>query len=92
MSLNLGMIGRNQIRLVRQNEAAECGLASMAMIANYHGLDVDLASLRQRFPTSLRGAALKTLIGTADRLGLAARAVRAPIERIGDLKMPAILH
>ena len=41
--LQLGLFGRARVRLVRQTEVAECGLASLAMIANYHGLDVDLA-------------------------------------------------
>ena len=33
-------------RLVRQTEAAECGLACLATIASHFGLDVDMASLR----------------------------------------------
>lgn len=31
-----------------QSEAAECGLASIAMVANAHGLGLDLSDLRRR--------------------------------------------
>jgi ATP-binding cassette subfamily B protein RaxB len=32
-----------------QTEAAECGLASVGMVAAFHGHRVDLAALRRRF-------------------------------------------
>ncbi len=35
--------------LTRQTEAAECGLACLAMVVNHHGYETDLASLRRRF-------------------------------------------
>ena len=37
---------RRKLPVILQTEAAECGLASLAMIARYHGHDVDLPSLR----------------------------------------------
>jgi ATP-binding cassette, subfamily B, bacterial CvaB/MchF/RaxB len=54
--LDLGMISRSRIRLIRQTEVAECGLASLAMVANYHGLNIDLGTMRRRFSPSMRGA------------------------------------
>ena len=90
--LDLGFFSRSRVRLVRQTEVAECGLASLTMIANYHGLDVDLGTMRRRFAPSLRGAALRTLIGLADRIGLTPRAVKLPLEELGNLHMPAVLH
>jgi ATP-binding cassette subfamily B protein RaxB len=90
--LDLGLLTRSRIRLVRQTEIAECGLASLTMVANYHGLDIDLGTLRRRFAPSLRGAALKTLIGLADRIGLTPRAVKLPLEQLGKLHVPAVLH
>ncbi len=71
---------------------AECGLACLAMVANYHGLRVDLGMLRRRFVPSLRGAPLKTLMSIADQIGLAPRAVKLPIEELGNLEMPAVIH
>jgi len=90
--LDVGMWRRHRVRIIRQTEVAECGLASLAMIANYHGLDIDLGTLRRRFRPSLRGAALKSLIATSDQLGLTPRAVKLPLEKLADLHVPAILH
>ncbi len=90
--LDLGFFTRARVRLVRQTEIAECGLASLTMVANFHGLDIDLGTMRRRFAPSLRGAALKTLIGLADRIGLTPRAVKLPLEQLGNLHVPAVLH
>lgn len=78
--------------VILQTEMAECGLACLAMIACYQGHDVDLNSLRRRFPISLRGATLKSLMDTADRLDLSARALKLEIDNLTELKTPAILH
>jgi ATP-binding cassette, subfamily B, bacterial CvaB/MchF/RaxB len=90
--LDLGFFTRSRVRLVRQTEVAECGLASLTMVANYHGLDVDLGTMRRRFAPSLRGAALRSLIGLADKIGLTPRAVKLPLEELANLHVPAILH
>lgn len=90
--LDLGFLPRSRVRLVRQTEIAECGLASLTMIANYHGLDIDLGTMRRRFAPSLRGAALRTLIGLADKIGLTPRAVKLPLEQLANLHVPCVLH
>lgn len=90
--LELGLLRRKRVRLVRQTEMTECGLACLAMIANFHGMDVDLGTLRRRFRPSSRGAALRSLMTTADMLGLTPRAVKLPLEKLGGLHLPAILH
>ncbi|WP_363800334.1 peptidase domain-containing ABC transporter [Lysobacter firmicutimachus] len=78
--------------VIQQNELAECGLACLAMIAIHHGHDLDLASLRRRFPVSPRGATLARLIKTAGALGLDSRPLRAEIEHLSGLRLPCILH
>lgn len=90
--LKSGLWHRRTIQLVRQSEVTECGLASLAMICGYYGQDVDLATLRRRFQLSLRGASLRSLIEISDQLGLNARPVRLPLERLAELQMPAVLH
>lgn len=90
--LDLGFFTRSRVRLVRQTEIAECGLASLAMVANYHGLDIDLGTLRRRFAPSLRGAPLRSLIGLADKIGLTPRAVKLTLEELKNLHTPCILH
>ncbi|MEJ0043163.1 MAG: cysteine peptidase family C39 domain-containing protein, partial [Rhizomicrobium sp.] len=44
---------RRRTPVILAAEAAECGLACIAMIARHHGHDVDLNGLRQRFSLSL---------------------------------------
>lgn len=90
--LDLGLILRSRVRLVRQTEIAECGLACLAMVAGYHGLDIDLGSLRRRFVPSMRGVELRSLMANADALGLMPRAVRLPLEELSNLHLPAVLH
>ena len=90
--LDLGFFTRSRVRLVRQTEIAECGLASLAMVANYHGFDIDLGTLRRRFAPSLRGAPLRSLIGLADKIGLTPRAIKLPLEDLKNLHTPCILH
>ncbi|MEA1083692.1 peptidase domain-containing ABC transporter [Sphingomonas sp. CD22] len=90
--LDLGLFGRSTVRHVRQTEVAECGLACLAMVAGYHGLDVDLNTLRRRHAPSLRGASLKSLIAVADDLGFASRPVKLPLDALADLHLPAVLH
>ncbi len=81
-----------RVRVVLQSEAAECGLASLCMVARLRGHRVDLAGMRQRFPTSIKGMTLRQLIAVASEIDLSARAVRLEIEELGYLQLPAILH
>lgn len=92
MELDLGFMTRSRVRLIRQTEVAECGLASLTMVANYHGLDIDLGTMRRRYSPSMRGAPLRALINLADKIGLTPRAVKLPLEELGNLNMPAVLH
>ncbi|HQX91327.1 MAG TPA: peptidase domain-containing ABC transporter [Thermomonas sp.] len=75
-----------------QSEAAECGLASLAMVAGAHGLQLSLAELRQRFPLSLKGAKLNQIIHIAQQLGFSTRPLRLDMDDLGKLKLPCILH
>src|SRR4030088_698551 len=88
----LNFSGRGFLPLIRQTEAAECGLACLAMVASYHGHRTDMNSLRRRYPVSLNGATLRDLMGIAANLGLACRPLRIEVGHLGQLRLPAILH
>jgi ATP-binding cassette subfamily B protein RaxB len=75
-----------------QTEAAECGLACLAMIAGYYGYPSELTELRRRLVVSLKGVSLKNLVGMADRLGFASRPVRLELDELRMLKTPCVLH
>jgi ATP-binding cassette, subfamily B, bacterial CvaB/MchF/RaxB len=81
-----------KLPLVFQTEAAECGLACLAMIAGYHGAQVDLLAMRRRFSVSLRGATLGHIIKFAGALDLTGRPLRVELEDLAWLKTPCILH
>ncbi|WP_454732724.1 MULTISPECIES: peptidase domain-containing ABC transporter [Cupriavidus] len=81
-----------RLSIILQTEATECGLACLAMVASYHGLHQDLRTLRQQFPTSLKGANLSQLMKVTERLAMASRAVRVDLEELGQLRLPCILH
>lgn len=80
------------MKVLLQTEASECGLASLAMIANHYGYHTDLADLRRKFSISLKGATLEHLIRHAAVLQLAARPLRLELYELEKLQMPCILH
>ena len=85
-------VRRRALPVILAAEAAECGLACMAMISRYHGHDVDLNGLRQRFALSLAGASLRSMMGIADQLGFSTRALRVELRLSHKVHLPAILH
>lgn len=84
--------GIKRLPVILQTEAAECGLASIAMVAAYYGYKTDLTSLRQEHEISLKGANLEELMQIADKLKLSSRALRLDLEHLSQLKTPCILH
>src|SRR5215213_759465 len=84
--------GRSRLPKILQTEAAECGLACLAMMASYHGHRIDLNTLRRRHPISLNGVTLRGLIQVARHLHLLGRPLRYELEHWGQLRVPAILH
>ncbi|MGE5865762.1 MAG: peptidase domain-containing ABC transporter [Rhizobacter sp.] len=90
-SLKFGFT-RRRVPLVLQTEAAECGLASLAMVAWHFGLRIDLPTLRERFSLSAKGATLADLVRIAGLLELNARPLRAELEHLSMLQLPCVLH
>ena len=62
------------------------------MVAAAHGLTADLQDLRTRLGVAPRGATLQAIVGLAADLGFAPRAVRIGLHRLGDLRLPAMIH
>ena len=90
MLLNFGAQGR--LPVIQQTEAAECGLACLAMISSYHGRRIDLNTLRRRHPVSLKGATLRALIQVASQMHFVCRPVRFELDHLRRLHMPTIVH
>jgi ABC-type bacteriocin/lantibiotic exporter with double-glycine peptidase domain len=77
---------------VRQAEAAECGLAALAIILGYHGTHVTLEELRRLAGSTARGSSAFFLVALARRFGLVATFSREELETLADLGFPLIAH
>lgn len=92
MSATLNFGFRRRVPVVLQTEAAECGLACLAMLLAYYGHPIDLATLRRRYSVSLKGATLRHLMEIAGAMGLCVRALRLEMRDLSRLRLPCILH
>jgi ATP-binding cassette subfamily B protein RaxB len=84
-------LGRT-LPVILQTEAAECGLACLAMVLNHHGVATDLAALRSRHTVAMTGMTLSTLTAIAQKEQLGTRGLRLELHELARLRLPAILH
>ena len=80
------------MKVILQTEAAECGLACLAMVAAAHGNDVGLRELRLNNAVSLKGSTLSQIMGAAAKIHFTCRPLRLDMEHLGQLRLPCILH
>lgn len=83
---------RSRVPIILQSEAPECGIACLAMVASFHGHRTDLSAMRVRLSPSLKGITLKNVAQIAETMGMTARGVQVPLEALGKLRLPAVLH
>ncbi len=81
-----------RVPMILQSEAPECGIACVAMIASYHGLRTDLSAMRLRLSPSMKGVTLQHIAAIAETMKMSFRGVQAPLQALGRLRLPAILH
>jgi len=91
-ALHLRILASRAVPLILQNEASECGLACIAMIASYYGHHISLRELRERASLGTKGATLGTLCRVANAMNLNGRPVRVELEGIRALTTPCIVH
>jgi ATP-binding cassette subfamily B protein RaxB len=75
-----------------QDELADCGLVCLAIAAKQLGSNVELSTLRRRYPTSARGLTLREVKEIATHMGMIGNAISCEIDELPQLKTPAILH
>jgi ATP-binding cassette subfamily B protein RaxB len=83
---------RSTLPMIFQTEIAECGLACLAMIANYYGKYSDIRTLRESLCMPAGGASVKHLQQAGLRLDLQGRPLKLDLDDIGLLTLPVILH
>ena len=88
----LNFFQQAKLPLILQSEATECGLACLAMVANFHGKNFDLPSIRRKFVLSLQGLTLMDIMNFAEHLDLTSRPLRVELDELRGLQTPCILH
>ncbi|GHD64305.1 peptidase domain-containing ABC transporter [Jeongeupia chitinilytica] len=83
---------QKKLPMIHQTEAAECGVACIAMIAAWHGYKTDLRILRGKFNVTQHGMTLDRMIECVRMIDLAARPIRLELEELRELATPCILH
>jgi ATP-binding cassette, subfamily B, bacterial CvaB/MchF/RaxB len=81
-----------KLPVIIQTEATECSLACLAMVVSVYGHRTDLATLRTRFPVSLKGATLVDMMQNAAQLKMGTRPLKLELDELDQLRLPCVLH
>jgi CRP-like cAMP-binding protein len=77
---------------VPQLEKADCGLAALAMVGRRLGAGVSVEELRRKVAPGPAGLSLQQLRWLAAEVGLPCQAVRVAVDRLGQVRLPAVAH
>ncbi|WP_345815968.1 peptidase domain-containing ABC transporter [Paraburkholderia sp. PREW-6R] len=80
------------MRVIYQNEVAECGYACLAMVLTHLGRATDVRELSAFRPISSNGLSLMDLYDIATDFGLAVQAYRFDTADLSSMKRGSILH
>lgn len=81
-----------RLPLIMQGEPGECGLACLAMVAEYYGRQIGLVALRCRTPALRRGMSLEWMIEIAAGLGFDSRSLWVESRELAHVRTPCVLH
>ena len=82
----------HKIRLIRQRDAMQCGVACLTMICNYYGLPVEIEDVEEYCSPTTDGVSLKGLADATAHFCLTSHAVRLGICYLRKVTLPCILH
>ncbi|WP_017903437.1 peptidase domain-containing ABC transporter [Pseudomonas asplenii] len=82
---------RKRVPVILQDEMSECGLASIAMVAGYHGKHLTLRQLRRDYSVARDGMSLFQVIKVSDELGFTCRPLKTLLDGLRQLRTPSIL-
>ncbi len=68
----------------------DTGMSCLVMIVRFHGLTADPAQIRHAFAIGEEGMGTLDIIRAAKELGMKARSVTVPFEKLSRLQLPAI--
>ena len=70
----------------------DCGAACLASVAGHYGLQLPIAKIRQLCHTDKRGTNALGLIQGLEQMGFNAKGVKASLENLPQVPLPAIAH
>lgn len=82
----------SKVPVVMQQEAVECGAASLTMILAFYRKWLPLEVIRSDCGVSRDGSSAKNIVLVARKYGLSAQGFRYEPEELRDVKMPCVIH
>ncbi len=82
---------RFRFPLILQADSSDCGVASLAMISRYYGMNIDYDALREQCQVSRIGISMYTINVEAQKLGFETNAVQLSFESLRtEAQLPCI--
>ena len=93
----MGRMGRGhavfrRYSFVRQDDQSDCGAAALATVALHYRRSISVQQLRDLTGTDRIGTNLPGMVRAAEKLGFAAKGVRATYDGLSTATLPAIAH
>lgn len=76
----------------QQQSASDCGAACLVMVSHYWGKHFSVNRLREIANVDRNGASLRGLAVTAESIGFTTRPVKASLDKLAQVNLPAIAH
>lgn len=86
------MVKTVKVPTLLQQEAVECGAASLAMVMAYHGKWLPLETVREDCGVSRDGSSAKSIVQAARRYGFKAAGYRLEPAELRQAPLPCIIH
>jgi len=77
---------------IKQHDITDCGAACIASICAHYQLKLPIARIRQKAGTDQKGTNLLGMIAAVEQLGFSAKGVKAQVEALSKVPLPAIAH
>ena len=77
---------------IKQHDYSDCGAACLASISEHYNLSLPIARIRQYANTSQKGTSLLGLREAALKLDFVAKGVKASLDSLAEIPLPAIAH
>lgn len=81
-----------KLRLVKQYDTMQCGVACLAMICNFYGKRYTFQSISKIFPQSKNGVSLYDISEVAKKIGLNSKGKILNYSQLLKEELPCILH